>query len=203
MPPQRASRIGEQFGRKEVIALAGRDARSRPSWHWRCMVCGREGRAFLHNLKQPCMCERKTGVDSKRYKGCGQISGHEYTRIRCRAKRAGHAFECSIEYLWDLFLAQRERCSLSGRPLRFAVTTKEVREGVQTASLDRIDSRGGYTPDNVQWVHVDFQTMKWNRTQDEFIAMCKEVTEHQRESQSSQTTGHASAKAWRWHEDSL
>ena len=44
-----------------------------------------------------------------------------------------------------------------------------------TASVDRIDSTKGYLKGNVQWVHKSINQMKSNRTDEEFIALCKAV----------------------------
>lgn len=47
-----------------------------------------------------------------------------------------------------------------------------------TASLDRIDSSKGYVVGNVQWVHKDVNTVKWDLTLDNFFRVCKMVVEH-------------------------
>ncbi len=45
----------------------------------------------------------------------------------------------------------------------------------KTASLDRIDSRLGYEPGNIQWVHKDVNQMKWHLSNDRFIEVCRAV----------------------------
>ena len=45
--------------------------------------------------------------------------------------------------------------------------------GGATASLDRIDSDGAYTIDNVQWIHKDINRMKSNLKQENFIEYCR------------------------------
>lgn len=47
-----------------------------------------------------------------------------------------------------------------------------------TASPDRIDSSLGYTKDNVQWVHKDVNTIKWDLSHDRFVKLCKTITEN-------------------------
>ena len=44
-----------------------------------------------------------------------------------------------------------------------------------TASLDRIDSSKGYIKGNVQWVHKEFNKMKLDLLDKEFIDICKLV----------------------------
>jgi hypothetical protein len=46
-----------------------------------------------------------------------------------------------------------------------------------TASLDRIDSKLGYNINNIQWVHKDVNTIKWDLSHDKFIEICQIITE--------------------------
>lgn len=48
----------------------------------------------------------------------------------------------------------------------------------QTASVDRIDSTKGYTPDNVQWVDKRINFMKQHFSQVEFVELCCLVSKH-------------------------
>jgi hypothetical protein len=66
-----------------------------------------------------------------------------------------------------LFEKQECQCALSRLPLTMNVD----------ASLDRIDSSQGYVGGNLQWVHQDINTMKWDLTQERFIQLCKMVAE--------------------------
>ena len=49
----------------------------------------------------------------------------------------------------------------------------------RTASLDRIDSKLGYTSNNIQWVHKDLNYMKSDLDQSVFIEWCRKVVEAQ------------------------
>lgn len=49
-----------------------------------------------------------------------------------------------------------------------------------TASLDRIDSRHGYIPGNIQWLHKDINVMKWDHTTGRFIELCGMVIDFAR-----------------------
>lgn len=80
------------------------------------------------------------------------------------------------QQLWTLFQQQQQQCALSGRMIHFGTA-----EELQTASLDRIDSSRGYTPDNVQWIHKDFQWFKLNAQENLFISMCCEVADWHRQ----------------------
>ena len=97
-----------------------------------------------------------------------QISGKYWNRIVYIAGKRNLPITISVEYAWSLF---NGKCALSGRPIRF----RELRQQFQTASLDRIDSTKGYIEGNVQWIHKDFQNFKMNRSEKEFVGMCKEI----------------------------
>ena len=47
-----------------------------------------------------------------------------------------------------------------------------------TASLDRIDSKKGYTIDNIQWVHKDVNKMKMDLQEEDFFRIVKEIYEY-------------------------
>ena len=77
-----------------------------------------------------------------------------------------------MEQAWQLFENQEHRCALSGLLLNFP---KDRNPHGGTASLDRIDSDGDYTLDNVQWVHKDINKLKNAFNQSYFIELCKAV----------------------------
>jgi 5-methylcytosine-specific restriction endonuclease McrA len=69
--------------------------------------------------------------------------------------------------IYDLVKTQEFKCALTGRELN-----------PQTASIDHMQplSRGGeHSVSNLQVVHYDVNQAKGTMTQDEFIAMCREV----------------------------
>jgi hypothetical protein len=53
-----------------------------------------------------------------------------------------------------------------------------MKDNTSTASLDRIDSKVGYTKNNVQWVHKDVNNAKQDFEEDYFFNMCREVVAH-------------------------
>lgn len=79
-------------------------------------------------------------------------------------------WELSPEYIWQLYLSQDKKCSLTDKNIGWA------KEGqIHTASIDRIDSTEGYIIGNVQLVHKDINFMKQQYSQEYFIEMCKLV----------------------------
>ena len=86
-------------------------------------------------------------------------------------------FDIKIEDAWDQFELQKGKCAYTG--VELILTTKYGRKyGLNTASLDRIDSSRGYTIDNIQWVHKKINRIKSNLSEKEFIDWCKKVTDH-------------------------
>jgi len=112
------------------------------------------------------------------WKGYKGISGDfwRYIKNAGEAKRLG--FDLTLEFLWNLYEKQKGVCALSGLPLKFGCALGEQSKQEhkkRTASLDRIDSSRGYLQENVQWVHKTINQMKSNRTDEEFIELCKAV----------------------------
>jgi hypothetical protein len=106
------------------------------------------------------------------YKGHGQIYGKYWYKLQKDAEDRGYTFEITIQQAWARFLFQKGLCAISGEKLRFP-SKSGGSDG--TASLDRIDSIKGYKLRNIQWVHKDINRMKGNKTDKEFINICRKV----------------------------
>lgn len=144
---------------------------SRTKMRFKC-YCGADFICWAEHIMsghvKSCGCYRR-----RHY--AGDISANRWTRVANDAKKRGIIFDITINDAWNLFLRQNKRCALTGRLLNF----KEKRSiEPQTASLDRIDSKKGYTIDNIQWVHRDINLAKHTQKQEDFIKMCKEVAEY-------------------------
>lgn len=70
-------------------------------------------------------------------------------------------------------------CALSGRPL-FLTKTRAQAPGNQNASIDRIDSSGGYEVGNIQWVDFSVNRAKERFSQSEFKKICQDVADFSR-----------------------
>ena len=70
---------------------------------------------------------------------------------------------------------QHHRCALTGWPIHFP----EIRAtGDGQASIDRIDSSGDYTSDNIQLLDARINMMKQSYSQDLFITACRAIAHH-------------------------
>lgn len=116
------------------------------------------------------------------HKHKGKICSRIWGRIKNRAKTYSRKLDFGSdarEFLYDLLYEKQQCiCALSGLPIRIANTIKGDMHGETTASLDRIDSKKGYTKDNVQWVHKWINRMKWDLDQGEFITLCEAVVKY-------------------------
>lgn len=107
--------------------------------------------------------------------GVGNLSGGFFTSIRRGAKQRGLGFSVNKRQLWSLFLSQQGRCNLTG--LKIKLDHRFDRK-FQTASLDRIDSNGGYEISNVRWVHKDVNRMRMNMDNKRFLELCDMISEY-------------------------
>ncbi len=98
-------------------------------------------------------------------------------KIKSVARRRKIQFSVSTEYLWELFCRQNGKCALTNISLELPESSWDVKHGVGTASLDRIDSSVGYIEGNVQWVHKEINMMKQDLTQTHFVEMCRLVSQ--------------------------
>ena len=80
----------------------------------------------------------------------------------------------SKKCLFELYLKQNKKCSLTGQDLYFTKLRSNFNR-YTNASIDRIDSSKGYVKDNIQWVHKKVNMMKQRYSQEEFIEICKMV----------------------------
>ena len=169
--------IGQRRGTLVVVEYSHS---AKGATYWKCMCdCGRETVVARSNLSNPrlrsCGCLKDlTGKQSKLWKGCGDISASWFSRLEAQARRRGITVSVSLQCLWDLFCQQGKRCALSGLEIRFPKQYKG-RGNECTASLDRIDSQGGYEIGNVQWLHKDVNFMKHKLSQERFLELCGAV----------------------------
>lgn len=133
--------------------------------------CSRRGIAGLL-LKNNILQRSYTGecLESATWQGYEELSQTYLSSIKEGAIIRNLDFQVTPEFLWNLFIKQHKKCALTGLDIKLGSRVKQ-----QNASLDRIDSKKGYTEDNVQWVHKDINRIKQHFNQEYFIEMCKLV----------------------------
>jgi hypothetical protein len=125
------------------------------------------------------------GESNAKWKGYKEVPGSFINRITSRSKKSNREVKINAEDIYDLWIKQDKKCSLSGLPIDFTNTNpgninrKESKyDLICTASPDRIDSNKGYTKDNVQLVHKDVNMIKKEYDQDYFLKLCHLITEN-------------------------
>lgn len=97
------------------------------------------------------------------------ISGDFYSNFKRKAGYRNIAFEVTLQDLDDLMERQDFKCAYTNLPISADGYKK------YTASLDRIDSSKGYTPDNVQFVYTPVNTMKHVLTDGDFLDIVEKI----------------------------
>lgn len=191
--------IGKKFGRLLVKKRIGskiypknkNDSSKGSSHHalWLCLCeCGNTTECITSKLKNgnvvSCGCHKASnlkprfGRTHRNWSGFGDISGTTWCMIKACAKQRSIDFDISIQEAHEIWDLQNGKCALTGIQLILCETTIDIRDGKQTASLDRIDSKQPYSKENCQWVHKKINQMKWDFDQDDFINLCGLVYKH-------------------------
>jgi len=180
---------GQRFGK--LIAIRPSHQCKRRNWIWDCVCdCGNETQASQAKLrighKKSCGCLKKPPVPkrgSAHRLWCGHksILGSLWYRVKSSAKKRGLSFDITKQDAWETLTKQQQRCALSGVELYLAKNCAELRAGLNTASIDRIDSSKGYERGNIQWVHVEINYMKRKMTDKSFTEWCTKVASHAQE----------------------
>jgi hypothetical protein len=102
------------------------------------------------------------------WKGFEGIPGKFLSKAKNGARNRDLCFEVTLKDIWDKYLEQDKKCSLTGWPISFD----------DNASLDRIDSNIGYTKENIQLLDKAVNMMKRDYPEDFFIAVCKAVSQN-------------------------
>jgi hypothetical protein len=174
--------VGRQFSKWTVLKEVDRDPKGNRLRYLCICECGVEKIVHAHKLlnggsTQCKTCQSKTHSQiMSHHLGVGEVPGPYLTRLIAGAnrKRTINVY-LSIEDLENQWQVQNKRCALTGWALSLQ---RSDRDSSATASVDRIDSSEGYTPDNIQWVHKDINRLKNNYTEERFFEMCQAVVNY-------------------------
>ena len=158
----------QKFHHFTVIDKVGTDNYGHVKWKCEC-DCGkiveRTSRVLKSGYAKHCGCHKYLYCRKNQVSKYEDIPLTRWTNWIREAKLRNLNFDISIEFAWELFLKQNRKCALSGKEIFFGLS---VKDRTQTASLDRIDSKRGYTKDNIQWVHKTVNIMKMALPEDTF-----------------------------------
>ena len=176
--------IGDKFKNWTVIKI-GRNSRKVLTYFCTCS-CGNTRWFEKSELVNPnrsftChICAEKSRAENTTLKNgrVGELTLTRYTKLKNSAIKRGYSFDISIEYLWNLFLQQKQICAITG----------DYIPTIQEASLDRIDSSKGYIEDNVQWVTYQANVSKHIMSMNELYEFCKKVLNHANQQPSTPLT---------------
>lgn len=128
-------------------------------------------------LYNESVCESVSLVSKNhKFNGYMNIGSTKFKAIERGARERNLCFDITIIDMWNKFVEQRGYCAMTGLPIYFAYKN-------DTASLDRIDSNGGYTLDNIQWVHSDINIkLKQSLSVQELKNWCKLVYNYKKDS---------------------
>lgn len=110
----------------------------------------------------------KGGSNNHAWTGFKDVPGKVFSRLRRGAEQRGFIFEITLEDIQETYEAQNKVCALSGLSISFG----------KDASIDRIDSKIGYTKNNIQIVHKALNLLKRDMPDEEFIEWCMLVARH-------------------------
>lgn len=193
------ARTGDIFGEYVVIDEEIKKCKySKIHYHVKCS-CGKEEyvRGYFLRIGRQTRCKscasklsykrafdsnKKIGFIKRGHEGIGTLTKTVYSVVKRNARRRNLIWsdELTIQYLWDLYIKQDRKCAISGLNITFTDKRKNkcIDYQYMSASLDRINSNIGYTKENIQWVHKDINTMKFDYDQEYFINMCKLITDY-------------------------
>lgn len=102
-------------------------------------------------------------------------------RMHCKQRKATREVTITLEDLRSQWLKQKGTCPYTGWVLENYVSCSYDSNLLKTprrASIDRIDSSKGYTPDNIQFVCLAYNYCKNGWTHDEVFAFCEQLIQH-------------------------
>jgi len=167
---------GQVFGRLTVIGLASQRKRGQAAWLCQC-ECGNRTTVSGNNLRAgrtvSCGCYHRERLS----KPNGVAAFNKLlVNYRARARRAGMEFSLTKEEFREL--TQRD-CHYCGIAPGTTIVCAESTGGYVYNGLDRIDSSGGYTPDNVVPCCTMCNRAKRDYSEGEFLSWVKRLVRFQ------------------------
>ncbi len=140
-----------------------------------CKWCGLR---YETDSRNKTLCSKECKYLDKSFR---QLDEHSIYRdmlkaARKRSRKTGKSCTITLQDIKHLWEKQAGVCCYTGEKLSLGVLGEDRgKRGYTTASLDRIDSAGDYTVDNIQIVHVVVNYMKHVLSHEEFLRWCGKV----------------------------
>jgi len=187
-PTNKNDLTGQTFNNLLAISIFGTDPKYKILlWRFKCLLCDNEyigsGIDVKRGKVKSCGCKKNSKNNNGNWTGINDLYGSTYNHYKYAAKKRKKEFNVSIEYLWDKYLEQDKKCLYTGIELILSTNKEKYKNGyikrtTFNASLDRIDSKIGYVEGNVQWVYKNINSMKGEMSHDEFIEICKIISDY-------------------------
>lgn len=168
------SLCGQIFNNWEVIEKISKKDKNGfnvISWLCRCK-CGTIAEKQTGDLKIAKRCRKCQGLN---HRSKEIVRQNDWTNIVRSAIARNFKLDIDKKYVIDLFIEQDKKCALTGLPIYFSELSGKS-DG--TASLDRIDSKLGYSKNNCQFLHKTVNKMKQNIDEKTFLEFCKYVSDN-------------------------
>lgn len=150
-------------------------------WKFICTLCNKEHITRLSDVRRgkvrSCGCMMNKGDKNGQWKGSMGLHGRTIGHYKFNAEKRNIQFNVTPEYLWSVYLSQNKKCPYTGIELNL-IPSNQNKRTPSNASLDRIDSKKGYIEGNVQWVYKPINVFKNSMSTQEFITMCKLVSDN-------------------------
>jgi hypothetical protein len=148
-------------------------------WYKPCPSCGVIQSYLRKNYAEESLKLQKEckSCSNKKTENCSRgfykdIRLSWFNKFKTQSEIRGLKFDITPQYLWQIYIDQDYRCSLTGWPIGWAELGNN-----HTASIDRIDSNYGYIKGNIQLLHKDVNMAKQQYSQEYFIQMCLAIAD--------------------------
>lgn len=98
-----------------------------------------------------------------------KIIKNKLTEAKAKSLKRNFMFDLQIRDILDLFEKQNGLCYYSNKPMTFNIGDKNI------LTIDRVDSRQGYTKDNIVLARYCINILKMNSPKEEFIQNCRDI----------------------------
>lgn len=170
---------GDRFERLVVIEFSHNDKRHRRHYIVKC-DCGNtktvQGTLLRSGNTRSCGCLAREAKKSKTLPENRAVVNQIILQYKRHARSRGIEFFLTYQEVDELVRKPCEYCGDAGGNVK---KTKNYKEGFRYNGIDRVDSSGQYTSNNVVPCCAECNRAKRDMAQSEFLAWVKRVAMHQ------------------------